>query len=107
MPQFVVLAYDGIDEQAPFRRMKARQAHIDACEVLKTKGNALCGAAILNAKEEMIGSVMIMDFPNRNALDAWLAKEPYVIHKVWNRVEVLPSRLGPSFTGLLKEQPNG
>ena len=29
-----------------------------------------------------------MEFPDRDALDAYLASEPYVVEHVWDRVEV-------------------
>ena len=38
----------------------------------------------------MIGSVMILDFKNRRALDAYLAREPYVTESVWKKITVTP-----------------
>ena len=34
------------------------------------------------------GSVLVMEFPSRAALDAYLETEPYVTEHVWERVEV-------------------
>ena len=36
----------------------------------------------------MKGSVLILDFPDRAALDEYLANEPYVLEKVWEKIEV-------------------
>ena len=36
----------------------------------------------------MKGSVLIMDFQNREELDNYLANEPYVLEQVWDKIEV-------------------
>ena len=36
----------------------------------------------------MKGSVLILDFPSRAELDAYLAAEPYVVEHVWEKIEV-------------------
>ena len=38
----------------------------------------------------MKGSALIMDFASRKELDDYLANEPYVREKVWERIEVEP-----------------
>ncbi|MET9318179.1 hypothetical protein ABZX12_40695 [Kribbella sp. NPDC003505] len=48
----------------------------------------------------MIGSLLVLDFPTRADLDAWLAIEPYKTGEVWRRTEVQPCRVDPSFTGM-------
>jgi hypothetical protein len=40
-----------------------------------------------------VGSAVIVEFPSRAVLDAWLASEPYVTGGVWRRIEARPSRL--------------
>ena len=57
----------------------------------------LLAAAMLDEAGQMNGSVMIGDFPDRAALDAWLAQEPYVTGQVWQTVEVIPCKIGPAF----------
>ena len=41
-------------------------------------GNYVIGGAILDDEGEMIGSSIIYDFPDRGALDAAIANDPYV-----------------------------
>ena len=36
----------------------------------------------------MKGSALVMEFPDRAALDDYLAKEPYVVEGVWQKIEV-------------------
>lgn len=79
---------DGKDEKAMERRLAARQAHIDLGEQLRQAGNMWYGAALWDANNTMIGSMLLMDFPSENELRDWLDNEPYVTGKVWETVEV-------------------
>ncbi|MBR1507590.1 MAG: hypothetical protein IJ619_06280 [Eubacterium sp.] len=36
----------------------------------------------------MKGSVLIMDFESRRELDDYIANEPYVLEKVWEKIEI-------------------
>jgi uncharacterized protein YciI len=70
-----------------------RPAHFDNLTRMVDQGQVVSGGAILDDAGQMIGSTMTVDFPDRAALDAWLAAEPYVLHGVWQDVEVRPIRL--------------
>ena len=37
---------------------------------------------------EMKGSALVMEFPDRAAVDEYLKNEPYVSEGVWERIEV-------------------
>lgn len=97
MPQFIVIGHDGTDAGAPERRKATRDAHLKVCAESVASGNQLIGAAMMDDSGVMNGSVMIMDFPDRAALDAWLAREPYIAGKVWERVEVIPCKVPDTF----------
>jgi uncharacterized protein len=56
----------------------------------------------LDENERMIGSVLIVDFPTRDALDEWLKIEPYVVGDVWRRIETTPCKVPPMFMDLHK-----
>ena len=51
-------------------------------------GHVLIGGAILNEKEEMIGSSLVVEFESREALDHWLQNDPYVTENVWQDITV-------------------
>jgi uncharacterized protein YciI len=102
MTQFVLIARDGTDADAPTRRQNARAEHMLALETLKAQGHALAAAAMTDAAGTMNGSTLILDFADRAALDAWLATEPYVRHNVWQSIEIHPARIPPLFSDLLK-----
>ena len=98
--QFLLIGHDGDDADALDRRLAARQAHIALGDQMVAEGRMLYGGAILDDADKMIGSVLVLDFPSREELDAWLKIEPYMLGDVWRRVEVQPFRVGPSFVGL-------
>ncbi len=90
--QFLVTAYDGTDEEAPTRRAAARPAHIEGAQVLKNNGHILIGGAILDDDGNMIGSSLVVEFDDRDALDDWLNNDPYVTEGVWQDITILPFR---------------
>lgn len=91
--QFLVIAYDGTDDDAPARRAAHREAHFAGLPRLFDAGHLLTGGAMLNDDGVMIGSTAIMDFPSRADLDAWLASEPYVTGGVWRDITVHPFKV--------------
>jgi uncharacterized protein YciI len=91
--QFMVVAYDGKDEQALERRLAVRDAHIKGAVALKQSGNLIAGGAILDDAGKMIGSTSFFEFDSREALDAWLAQDPYVTGDVWRDITITPIRL--------------
>lgn len=95
--QFVITAYDGTDEQALERRLLAREAHLQSIEKNFHAGHHLYGAAILNDAGNMIGSMMVVDYPSREALDAWLNIEPYITGNVWQKIDIQPCNVAQLF----------
>ncbi len=93
MPQYLVLAHDGSDADAPERRRAARPAHFEQIRSMVEKGELRAAGAILDDNGTMIGSVLFMEFTGRPQLEAWLEREPYVTQKVWQKIEVKPFRL--------------
>ena len=95
--QFLVTGYDGTDEKALDRRMAVREDHIERNDKLRDAGHLLYAVAILDHSNKMIGSCLIYDFDTRDQLDEWLKEEPYVTGNVWQKIEINPCRVGPSF----------
>lgn len=93
MPQYLVIAHDGMDDQASARRLAARPAHLEFIRPMVERGELIAGGAILDEGGQMIGSAVFMEFATRAALDAWLQRDPYVLGGVWQRIEVTPFRL--------------
>jgi uncharacterized protein len=97
--QFMILAHDHRDESALARRMAARDAHLALARRHIDSGNLLYAVALLNEQGEMCGSMLVAAYDSRAHLDEWLAMEPYVTADVWQTVEVIPCRVGPTFVG--------
>lgn len=93
MQQFLLIAHDGRDEHALERRMAARPAHFERAAQLKVAGNFILGGALLDEAGNMKGSMMVVQFPDRAAVDEWLRTEPYMLGKVWEQVEVQPFKV--------------
>jgi uncharacterized protein YciI len=94
--QFVVIAHDYINGGLT-RRLAAREEHVKMGDKMKAAGNYIMGVALLDEKGDMIGSVMILDYPRRNDLDNRLKIEPYNVYKVWETIQIIPCKVGPSF----------
>ncbi len=90
--QFLVVARDGTDEGALERRQRTRPTHLDSIRPLVDAGNVLVGGALLNESGGMIGSMLLVEFPDREGVDSWLAGDPYVTDGVWRDIEVHPFR---------------
>ena len=86
--QFFVKGLDGTDKDAMKRRLAVREAHLALGDKLEASGNRWYGAVLLDDNDKMIGSIAIMDFPSEKELGEWLAIEPYVVGKVWKKVEI-------------------
>ena len=101
--QFVLIGRDGDDGEALARRMAAREAHLAGCAAMRESGRLLYAAALLSddAEQKMVGSMLVMEWPSRAELDAWLKDEPYVKGEVWKKIEINPCKLAPGFAGLV------
>lgn len=88
MKQYVVTAHDYTDAQALQRRLNARPSHLEGVKVLKANGNFIVGGAILNDEQQMIGSVMIVQFETDEQMEDWKNNDPYVTGKVWDKIDV-------------------
>ena len=82
--QFIVKAYDG--EGMLDKRMEIRPRHLEGMKALGKQ--VICAGGLLDEAGKMKGSALIMEFPDRAALDGYLAAEPYVTEGVWQKVEV-------------------
>ena len=84
MMQFVITAYDG--EGMLAKRMEVRPLHLDGMERLKD--HLVCAGGLLDDAGNLKGSVLVMEFPNREELDEYLTNEIYVKEHVWERITV-------------------
>lgn len=88
--QFLILGYDGKDADAPQRRQQHRCAHLNKVAEMVKLGHHLYACAMLDAEEQMIGSMLVTEFASKDELEAYLEQEPYMIGKVWEKIEIIP-----------------
>jgi uncharacterized protein len=91
--QFVLMAWDGEDEHALDRRMAVRETHLVRAKQAAKDGQILEAGAMLDNAGQMIGSVMMLEFPNEVEARAWLEMDVYVTTGVWQRFELRPFKL--------------
>lgn len=82
--QFIVKAYDG--EGMLDKRMEVRPRHLAGIDQIRE--HVICAGGLLDDEGKMKGSVLIMEYDNREQLDEYLAAEPYVQENVWQKIEV-------------------
>lgn len=84
--QFVVI---GRDKPDPKLRLAARADHLDHAATQQDK-TIYSGPLLQDGK--MVGSLFVFDLPDRAALDACLAQDPYFTRGVFETVEIFESR---------------
>jgi uncharacterized protein len=89
---FLIMAHDFRDPEAPSRRMQQRPEHLEGVRRMKAEGTFLEGGAVLDHEGRVVGSMLLVEFPSRAEVDAWLARDPYVTGQVWEHVTVRPFR---------------
>ena len=82
--QFLVRAYDG--EGMLNNRMAVRPRHLEGMKKLGKQ--IICAGGLLDDEGKMKGSALVMEFPDRAALDEYLRTEPYVVEGAWQKIEV-------------------
>lgn len=101
--QFIIIAQDGDDDQAMTRRLAARDSHIAYSDAAVKTGEQIMAAAMLNGDDQMIGSVMIVEFESIEKVNEWLDTEAYITGDVWQNIQIIPCKVGPSFQHMLKK----
>ncbi|HPG39474.1 MAG TPA: YciI family protein [bacterium] len=102
--QFLIIAYDDTDAGALDRRLAARQAHLQGALAMYERGEWLYASAILNDAGVMAGSMIVCDFPSREAMQKqWLDHEPYITGKVWKTIHIHPAQVAPFCAGKNKQ----
>lgn len=82
--QFIIKAYDG--EGKLDKRMEVRPMHLEGMKKLGDR--VILAGGLLDEEGKMKGSMLVVDFPDRAAVDEYLANEPYVLAEVWEKIEV-------------------
>ena len=68
------------------KRMAVCPRHLEG--MAKLGEHIVCAGGLLDDEGKMKGSVLILDFEDRAALDNYLKNEPYVAEHVWEKIEI-------------------
>src|SRR5262245_26396746 len=69
-------------------RDELRAAHMEAITARFHAGDVLFGARIYDDDGVVCGSIIILELPSREAVDGYLATEPFQTGGLWTSVEV-------------------
>jgi uncharacterized protein len=89
---FLVIAKDGTDAEAPARRQRVREAHLEGARALAATGVLQVGGAILDPNGGMIGSALVVEAEDEAALRSVLEADVYRRAGVWQSFEIYPFR---------------
>jgi uncharacterized protein YciI len=81
---FVIIGHDAPD--AKDKRPQHRPAHLQHLEPLSQAGRVVLAGPFTDGS----GSLIVVDLPSRAAVWEVVARDPYVINGIFNRVEVKP-----------------
>lgn len=92
MPFFVVTCTD--HEGTVEKRLAVRPQHIERLQKLADEGRLIVAGAMpkdpTNPQAGFYGSTIIVDFDSREALDSWLAEEPFLKEGIYSHIDVKP-----------------
>lgn len=89
---YLVIAKDGTDPEAPARRQRVRGEHLAGARTLAERGTLQIGGALLDDAGGMIGSALLVEAEDAEAVRRLLAADVYTREGVWRQVEVYPFR---------------
>jgi uncharacterized protein YciI len=86
---FAIVAYDKLDAEAPARRKVARTEHFQRMKKAVEASRIHFAGSMLH-DGVMTCSIIVVDFPNREELNAWIEEEPYLKSGAWHDINVAP-----------------
>lgn len=87
---YLVLAHDADDPEAPERRRRVREAHLDGVRALVDAGKLQVGGAYLDDAGVMRGSMLLIEADDEASLRRRLEEDVYTREGVWERFEIRP-----------------
>lgn len=89
MPLYALIAHDrpGLEH-----RRDNRPAHLEHMAKLDAAGRLRYGGPLLNDNQDMVGSLIILEADSLDDAKATYAKDPYVIHNVFDRYDVVETK---------------
>jgi adhesin HecA-like repeat protein len=86
----LVIARDGTDSEAPQRRQRVRETHLEGARALATAGTLTYAGALLNDAGGMVGSALVIEAESVDAVREILHRDIYHREGVWQTYEIHP-----------------
>ena len=90
MPLFVLSCTD--NEGTVEKRIATRPAHVARLEQLDDEGRLIVAGALpkdpSNTQAGFYGSTIIVDFESREAVEAWVAEEPFLKEGIYSHIDI-------------------
>ena len=90
MPLFVLSCTD--NEGTVEKRIATRPAHVARLEQLNDEGRLIVAGALPkdpnNPQAGFYGSTIIVDFESREAVEAWVAEEPFLKEGIYRHIDI-------------------
>ena len=90
MPLFVLRCTD--NEGTVEKRIATRPAHVARLEQLNDEGRLIVAGALPkdpnNPQAGFYGSTIIVDFESREAVEAWVAEEPFLKEGIYSHIDI-------------------
>ena len=90
MPLFVLSCTD--NEGTVEKRIATRPAHVARLEQLDDEGRLIVAGALPkdpnNPQAGFYGSTIIVEFESREAVDAWVAEEPFLKEGIYSHIDI-------------------
>jgi len=90
MPLFALIGHDHPLELK--RRQSHQAAHREHMAKLDAGSRLRYGGPLMNEQEEMVGSLIILEANNLDEAKIIYAEDPYIIHNVFERYEVIETK---------------
>lgn len=94
MPSYILTAYDAPNSLD--KRLATREAHLEYIKELSQAGKAILGGAVMDDKDQMIGSVIFFSM-TKEEMEEYKQKEPYIIAGVWGEIKIQEAKFGDFF----------
>ncbi|MFK7866061.1 MAG: YciI family protein [Alphaproteobacteria bacterium] len=93
--QYSLIIHDNPAQGTVEKRVSVRNQHLEKVNSLRQSGNILHGGAILNDAGDMVGSALIVDFPDQAAVEAFIKADIYYEMGVWQDYHIYPIKTLP------------
>lgn len=91
----VILGWDGEDAEAPARRARARDRHLEVLHQWAASGRLNLAVPLFRADGSVAGSVMILGDEDEVGTREYLMDEPFARDGVWLSYQMRPFRIAP------------